>query len=112
MKWTKIFSEIGEDNVIRYRREFMPEKSGVYLCSCIITLDKNLINHKTYLKEMSYDAEKNFWHDKNRPGSISDIPYAWSEEIVPCDLDNMEYFTGGFFMERPPVSELTKYLIE
>ena len=75
-----------------------PKKSGRYLCTCVSFRHGKEINR--YLQIMTFNYEKNHWHDCNTPGGISHNILAWTDKIEPCDFTNYNYQIGGYFMKK------------
>ena len=93
--WNVLLSTIDNNKIIPSKNN--PKVSGKYLCTCVLMWQGE--KHK-YLQIMEYDANKNYWHDCGNKSGISHNILAWTDDIKPCEFDDFEYITGGFFKEE------------
>ncbi len=94
--WHLVLYEIGKDNMLKGPTD-NPKKSGVYLCTCIIIYQGNVL--KRYLQTMEYNKEKNYWHDVGKERAISHNVLAWTNKIQPCKAE-IDYLGGGCFTKK------------
>lgn len=96
MKWNTLFHEQNKNDKNLYHEwKNNPTKDGQYLCTCIIhTYEQDF----KCLRVLAYE-NKNGWHDIGSPRHISYTILAWTEDIVPCDID-YDYIIGGIITEK------------
>jgi hypothetical protein len=94
--WIILLCEI-ENNTIKPIGK-NPKESGNYLCTCVRMWDNKEVAR--YLQIMTFDVNKNHWHDIGNPSGISHNILAWTESIKPCDFENFTYLGGGYFGKK------------
>lgn len=90
-EWNIVLNTLNGNKIVPSKNN--PDKPGDYLCTCIIKSEE--YEHR-YLKVVSYNADRKYWHDVGNPHGISHIVLAWKEQQV-CDFDDFDYETGMLF---------------
>lgn len=88
--WKVILNKIEGNTLIQSKNN--PKVSGEYVCTCITRISKSEFHR--YIRVMSYDAERNCWHDMGHKYGISHTILAWKEEEV-CDFKDFKYEAGA-----------------
>lgn len=93
MEWNVILNTLEDNKILPSKNN--PKESGDYLCTCIQYFEGKEV--KRYLQIMTYNKDKNYWHDLNHEHGISHIILAWTNAIKTCDFKNFYYSTGYLF---------------